>query len=249
MARIRSIKPDAFASETLSTVPPAVRWTFAGLWTYVDDLGRGRADRRLLKAALYPLDDFTTVAHLGDHLAQLEAIGAVCRYEHDGRHYLHVPGFAAHQRVNRPTPSTLPECPRTTHGGLSEGSVSPNGGLTLARAGARAPEVEVEVEVEVEGAKTAGDGETEGQHRQRLAAVYTDLVPMSRFPAVLGVVTQAVRAGKCDEEITAALRRLAKEGRSLTVETLRVEIEGQPVLNGSARKQAGDRVLREARGQ
>lgn len=62
----------------------------------------------------------------------------------------------------------------------------------------------------------------------RLAKVYSDLVPMSRFPAVAGIVKQAIRAGKSDAEITAALTRLGGSGRSLTVETLRVELEGMP---------------------
>ena len=44
MPRIRTIKPDAFLSESLSTVPRGTRWTFAGLWTYADDKGRARDD-------------------------------------------------------------------------------------------------------------------------------------------------------------------------------------------------------------
>jgi hypothetical protein len=126
MARIRSIKPDAFHSDSLSHVDRGVRWTFAGLWTYLDDDGYGRDDVRLIKAALYPLDEDVTVDVIVDDLKQLEAIGCICRFEVDGKSYLHVPKSPDHgwdhQKINRPTPSKLPCCP--------EHSRKPQGALT-----------------------------------------------------------------------------------------------------------------------
>lgn len=110
MARIRSIKPDAFMSDSLSRVPRGVRWTFAGLWTYLDDEGRGRDDVRLIKAALYPLDDEVTLSMLADDLKHLEHIGCICRYEVDGKAYVHAPRWDDHQRVSHPTASKLPRC-------------------------------------------------------------------------------------------------------------------------------------------
>ena len=112
MARIRSIKPDAFMSDSLSRVPRGIRWTFAGLWTYLDDEGRGRDDVRLIKAALYPLDDDVALSMLSDDLKQLEHIGCICRYEVDGKTYMHAPGWEDHQRVSHPTASKLPRCSR-----------------------------------------------------------------------------------------------------------------------------------------
>jgi hypothetical protein len=123
MPRIRTIKPDAFTSDSLSSVPRGARWTFAGLWTYFDDAGRGRADPRLIEAALYPVDDGVTVADVAGDLDALEGIGAVCRYIVAGKRYIHAPEWH-HQRINRPTESKLPPCP--TH----EGSLRTHGGLT-----------------------------------------------------------------------------------------------------------------------
>lgn len=128
MARIRTIKPDAFTSESLSTVPRGTRWTFAGLWTYFDDDGRGRADPRLIEAALYPVDDDTTIQDVIDDLDALEGIGAICRYVVAGRRYVHAPKWG-HQKINRPTESRLPPCPKcdeslATHGGLTESVMS-----------------------------------------------------------------------------------------------------------------------------
>lgn len=129
MARIRTIKPDAFLSESLSEVPRGARWTFAGLWTYVDDDGRGRADVRLIKAALYPLDEATTTEDVVADLDALEAAGCICRYKVAGRAYLHIPAWSEHQKINRPTASKLPECGCESIR-ISEHSVSPHGSLS-----------------------------------------------------------------------------------------------------------------------
>lgn len=134
MARIRTIKPDAFTSDSLSSVPRGTRWTFAGLWTYADDAGRGRDDVRLIKAALYPLDDDVTLADVAEDLELLAGIGGICRYVVAGRNYLHMPKWG-HQKINRPTPAKSPPCPVHEDGGSghvlpTEDSVSTHGGLT-----------------------------------------------------------------------------------------------------------------------
>lgn len=137
MARIRTIKPDAFLSESLCSIPRETRWTFAGLWTYADDDGRARDDVRLIKAALYPLDDSVSLADMEDDVALLTEIGGVCRYLVDGRRYLHMPKWHEHQKINRPTKSKLPPCPEH-EGGTSgrvisgDSSVSDHGGRTEA---------------------------------------------------------------------------------------------------------------------
>lgn len=70
--------------------------------------------------------------------------------------------------------------------------------------------------------------ESVNQRANRLTKTYTDLQPMSRFPAIAGIVKRAIAAGHPDDAITDALVRLAAEGRSVTVETLRIELEGMP---------------------
>jgi hypothetical protein len=140
MARIRSIKPEAFTSETLSSLDYFTRWTFAGLWTYFDDHGYGRADARLIRAALFPLDDDATVSKVQKAVTALEEAECLCRFEVDGRTYLHAPNWSNHQKVNRPSASKIPPCPEhdngptgevlSTHAALTEDSVSAHGGLT-----------------------------------------------------------------------------------------------------------------------
>ena len=128
MARIRTIKPGFFASEDVACLSIRARLTWIGLWTYADDLGRGKDNTRLIKAALYPLDD-VTLRGIDDDLAELETNGRIRRYEVDGSHYLQVVAFDEHQRINRPTPSKIPPPPEdavNTHAQLTEPSLSPH---------------------------------------------------------------------------------------------------------------------------
>jgi len=125
MARIRTIKPDAFKSDTLSQIPRGVRWTFAGLWTYFDDAGRGRDNLRLIKAELYPQDDHVALDDIATDLKQLEEIGSICRYTVDAKDYLHAPAWKEHQSINRKSEPKHPPCPvhdcaETPHGVRSE---------------------------------------------------------------------------------------------------------------------------------
>jgi hypothetical protein len=129
MPRIRTIKPDAFLSESLSDVPRGTRWTFAGLWTYADDRGRARDDVRLVKAALYPLDDSVSLSDVEDDLVMLSKMGGVCRYIVDGRRYLHMPNWG-HQKINRPTESKLHEGGERGHVVSGDDSVSNHGEIT-----------------------------------------------------------------------------------------------------------------------
>lgn len=122
MPRIRSIKPSAFSSETLSRLPRALRWTFAGLWTYCDDEGRGNANPRLIKAELYPLDDDVTPTVIDAELDELVTLGVVCRYEAAGKSWFHVVSFAEHQHPSKPQVSKFPPCPKDTHDPFPERS-------------------------------------------------------------------------------------------------------------------------------
>ena len=69
--------------------------------------------------------------------------------------------------------------------------------------------------------------ETIGQHGNRLARQYAEVVPLSNFVAIAGMARKAINAGYSDPEIVDALLRIAAEGRSVTVEALRIEIEGR----------------------
>lgn len=107
MPRIRSIKPDFFTSLTVADLSFEQRLTFIGLWTHVDDEGRCVDDARLIKAAIWPLDD-RTAADVEADLGGLSESSLIVRYTLNRKRYLAVRGWAEHQKINRPTPSKLP---------------------------------------------------------------------------------------------------------------------------------------------
>ncbi len=186
MARIRTIKPDFFQSEDVAELSYRSRLTWIGLWTHVDDEGRCKANPRLIKGALWPLEDDVTAKHVRQDLDELQANGKLVIYPVDGEDYLQILNWLKHQKISRPTPSKLPEMPRDfqnpAHGVLTEDSVSPHGEVTepengktpesrgnttltesslsphgvLAESSALEVEKEVEVEVEVEGERARG---------------------------------------------------------------------------------------------
>jgi hypothetical protein len=111
VARIRTIKPEFFTSLTLAKVSLGARLTFVGLWTYCDDAGRGRDEPRLLKAAIWPLEDGIPASVVDEHLAELAENGLVQRYEAEGQHYLAIRNWVEHQRIDHPKESKFPPPP------------------------------------------------------------------------------------------------------------------------------------------
>jgi hypothetical protein len=124
LARIRTIKPEFFTNEGLSTLPEVTHYGMAaGLLTYSDDEGYFNANVALIKAALFPIREPSVSVH--DMLTQLQNIGFIELLDgKDGRRYGRVVSFLEHQRVNRPTPSKIKKLVLRgkTHGVLTEDS-------------------------------------------------------------------------------------------------------------------------------
>lgn len=136
MPRIRSIKPGFFTSEDVSVLPLRARLTWIGLWTHCDDHGRAKDNTRLIKAALWALDD-VTLKDVDEDLELLAAQGRIVRYEVSGNRYLAVTNWGAHQHPNRPIPSVFPAPPTPPIPDIepasvsgTESSVRPHGGLS-----------------------------------------------------------------------------------------------------------------------
>ena len=111
--RIRSIKPEFWSSPDIAALSDADRLLFIGLWSYVDDHGRGRDDVALIVAALFPhdmvADPRDTVAKVRDGLARLSEANLILRYTVASRAYFLVTGWGKHQRVDKPKVSRIPE--------------------------------------------------------------------------------------------------------------------------------------------
>ena len=107
MARIRSLKPEMWSSESVGRLSRYARLLLVELITQVDDEGRIRASSRGL-ASLYPFDD-DAASLIDGWLAELEAEGMFVRYLADGATYGHLPKFKDHQKIDHPSKSKLPE--------------------------------------------------------------------------------------------------------------------------------------------
>ncbi|MDQ8708240.1 hypothetical protein RCO28_38145 [Streptomyces sp. LHD-70] len=113
MARIRTIKPEAFASESLAAVSLSAERTFFGLLTQVDDRGRIRDQAAVIAGVLWSLRPEHGPMGVEDDLIQLASEDLICRYTgEDGKAYLHVVTWSKHQRINRPSGVRTPDCPR-----------------------------------------------------------------------------------------------------------------------------------------
>lgn len=143
MARIRTIKPEAFASESLAAVSLSAERTFFGLLTQADDHGRFRDQPAVIAGLLWSLRPDHGPIGVEDDLTQLATADLICRYEgDDGKRYLHVVTWHRHQKINRPSGVRAPACPHhddtavvhepspRTQAAIYEGAVSPHGGLT-----------------------------------------------------------------------------------------------------------------------
>jgi len=112
VARIRSIKPDFFTSETIARLSKATRLTFIGIWTHVDDNGVCVLNEMLITAALYPLDDpMESIADIREDLRRLSGEGLVTLYRVAGKRYLFVNSWDEHQKISHPG---KPRYPRPT---------------------------------------------------------------------------------------------------------------------------------------
>lgn len=133
MSRIRTIKPDAFRSETLAEVSLTAERTFFGLLTEVDDEGRIKERPAVLNGALWSLRPEHTVQDMVRDLDELQREDLICRYSIGSAAYFHLPTFRQHQKINRPTASKIEGCPACPpeRGGVATGSATEGEDQTL----------------------------------------------------------------------------------------------------------------------
>jgi hypothetical protein len=140
MARIRTIKPDFFRSDDVAGLSYRARLTWIGLWTYVDDEGRGKDNPRIIKGDLWPLEDDVTHEDVEADLRELAVANRITRYVAEGERCLLVRKWDSHQRISKPSPSKLPEPPAndaedsaTIPGGVPEDSANTIGPLPVGK--------------------------------------------------------------------------------------------------------------------
>ena len=131
MARIRTIKPEFPQSESIGRLSRDARLLFILLWTVVDDEGRARAAPRMLASLLLPFDEDSPNLIAG-WLSELEREGHIKFYEAENSHYLYIPNWLKHQKIERPSPSRLPPPPDYNQKVVTEASPNIHRSLTEA---------------------------------------------------------------------------------------------------------------------
>jgi hypothetical protein len=108
MARIRTVKPEFWSSPDVGDVSRDARLTFIGLFNEADDQGRLEAVPAQLRASLFPYDDDVTTEMVCGWLNELARQGLIRFYASGRRAYLHITGWADHQKISNPS---QPRCP------------------------------------------------------------------------------------------------------------------------------------------
>lgn len=108
MARIRTVKPEFWSSPDVGDVSRDARLTFIGLWNEADDTGRLEAVPAQIRSTLFPYDDDVTIEQVCGWLNELARQGLVRLYAAGRRAYLHITGWADHQKISNPS---NPRCP------------------------------------------------------------------------------------------------------------------------------------------
>lgn len=114
MPRIRTIKPEFWSSEAVGTRLPGpdgrqARLLFIALWNHAEDHGVARAAPALLRSVAFPYDEDVSAADVSRWLGMLERARLVVLYARNGFSYAWIRGFVEHQKIDRPSKTTLPE--------------------------------------------------------------------------------------------------------------------------------------------
>ena len=109
MARKRMIDPNIWASEDFSKLSTLAKLVFIGMFSNADDEGRGKAKAVYLKSILFPYDEGIRVIDIDKTLSEIGSNMSVTFYSHNGNEYYVFDNWEKWQKVDRPTPSLIPE--------------------------------------------------------------------------------------------------------------------------------------------
>jgi len=104
MARIRTIKPEFWTSESVVECSCSARLLLIGMLNFADDYGNLVNSPKRLKMQIFPADNID----VSPLLDELVVNGLVIPYVVDGEKYLNIKGFRKHQVINKPSKSKIP---------------------------------------------------------------------------------------------------------------------------------------------
>lgn len=131
------ISPEIWESSSFSKLSDFAKLVFIGLFSNADDSGKGSADAGLLKSKLFPRDEKKRVTDITNALSEIARHMSISFYEVEGNNYYILTAWQKWQKIDRPTPSKLPNPPETMgergrtmqNSNFDEGSTSNQRGL------------------------------------------------------------------------------------------------------------------------
>lgn len=103
------IDPNIWASEDFSKLSTLAKVVFIGMFSNADDEGRGKAKAVYLKSILFPYDEGIRVIDIDKTLSEIGSNMSVTFYTHNGNEYYVFDNWHKWQKVDKPTPSMIPE--------------------------------------------------------------------------------------------------------------------------------------------
>lgn len=122
MARIRTVKPEFWTDEKIVECSIPARLLFVGLFNFADDKGCLERSPKRIKMQVFPADTIDCEPLI----MELITHGLLTEYSVNGSHYLQIPGFLKHQKINRPSNSNIPLPPSLTESSPHDGGNSLN---------------------------------------------------------------------------------------------------------------------------
>ncbi|WP_196015298.1 hypothetical protein [Klebsiella variicola] len=104
MARIRTIKPEFWTDEKVVECSFEARLMFIGMFNFADDKGNLVRSPKRIKMQIFPAD----MIDCEPLIKELTVAGLISEYSVSGVEYLHIEGFSKHQKINRPSATTIP---------------------------------------------------------------------------------------------------------------------------------------------
>lgn len=106
--RRRMLNPDFFTDpDMVANFDFAGRLLYQGLWCMAEDSGCFEPNPLLLKMKIFPGDDIS-LDKIQGYVGKLVELEKVVLYQVDGKEYAWLKNFHKHQKLDRPTPPTIP---------------------------------------------------------------------------------------------------------------------------------------------
>ena len=113
MARKRMISPEIWESSSFSKLSDFAKLVFIGLISQADDEGKGKASPNIIRSKLFPDSEEKRVTDIKKALSEIALKMSITFYEAEGDSFYILTNWHSWQKIDRPTPSKIPNPPQS----------------------------------------------------------------------------------------------------------------------------------------